>query len=160
MVERYEYQQAEEARQSGWFGWMFGGLLVLALVLLGVSLVNNRAELADNRVTQNSSAFYGQKVNLTGQVNDVYGIQAFSLNGSGLINNAVLILSRSPLVPMGGGGDDVLYQNGDRVNVQGTVKPFHINEVEQELGVDLVDSMFLGWEGKPVVIADHVDKTQ
>lgn len=147
---------------GGWLGWVFGGLLMVALVMLGVSIVGNRDDGA-NRTTQvaeNPANFYGQSVNLTGEVDDIYGVQAFSLDGTGIVNDKVLVISRNALIPVGGAGDDYLYNTGDRVQVQGTVRSFQIDDIERDLSIDLVDSMFMGWEGKPVVIAEIIDTAQ
>ena len=147
---------------GGWLGWIFGGILMVALVMLGVTLVANRDEGAarTGQVAENPADFYGQSVNLTGSVEDIYGVQAFSLDGSGIVNDKVLVISRNALIPVGGAGDDYLYDSGDRVHVQGTVRSFRLDEVERDLNIDLVDSMFMGWEGKPVVIAESVDTAQ
>lgn len=144
---------------GGWLGWVFGGLLMVALVMLGVSLVGTRDDGATRttQVAENPANFYGQSVNLTGEVDDIYGVQAFSLDGTGIVNDKVLVISRNALIPVGGAGDDYLYDTGDRVQVQGTVRSFQIDDIERDLGIDLVDSMFMGWEGKPVVIAEIVD---
>ena len=70
-------------------------------------------------------------------------------------------MSKQPLEPVGGSGfDEGFFEEDDEVTIDGEVRVFNLQEVEKELGVDLVDAAFLTWEGRPVVIANHITELQ
>jgi hypothetical protein len=49
---------------------------------------------------------------------------------------------------------------GQTVRVTGTVREFEIDEVEEEIGTDLPDSVFTYWANQPVLIATSMEGTR
>lgn len=142
-----------------------GGILVLAL-LLGTFYITRTSDLTPSQeqiagIAENPDEFIGQNVDVAGQVGNILGYQAFTVENPQLDGDNILVISKQPLVPVGGSGgleDDFLYNPNDRVSIQGKVRTFNLREIERELDRDFVDDQFTEWEGKPVIIADQIEE--
>jgi len=140
---------------------ILGGLFLVAFVVgLGAfALVDQNVigqESQIEKLVQSPRRYYGDEISLVGNVSSVLGSRAMTIEGPGILSDEVLVISKNPLVPIGGGFDEALYQAGTRVSIRGEARKLDIDRVEEELGVDLVDSTFEEWIGKPVVIADTI----
>ena len=144
--------------------WIIIGVVVLALVALGAFYVNQngvpRSESRIGQILEKPSDFAGQEVTVSGEVERVIGTRALTIDAPSVFSNKLLVISRNPLEPIGGSGLDALYSENDRVRVQGTVREFNLREFERILGEDLVDEEFVGWEGRPVIVADTVEENR
>lgn len=144
---------------------LFLGLALVVMILGTIAFVISdqgytERESQVDRLANSPTRYYGDSVTLSGSVENVIGSRAVTLTGPGIINDTVLVISKQPLVPVGGGGDDVFYKEGTRVFVSGEARSFQIDEMEEELGVELVDEEFRTWEGKPVIVADSIHEDQ
>ncbi|MGY1709011.1 hypothetical protein ACI8AC_05820 [Geodermatophilus sp. SYSU D00758] len=104
------------------------------------------------------SAFYGdidsyvgEQVTVSAEVNEVLDQQAMTIAGTDGEVEPLLVV---------GAGDTSAYQNGEAVQVTGTVEQnFVLTDVEDELGVDLTDDLYADFEGEPYVMASSVDSS-
>lgn len=110
----------------------------------------------------------GRTVTVTGQVSDVLNPNVIALQ------NDVLVVSAQPFSSLVPGPSDVPassrssmnvqrafqspLQFGDTVQVIGEVRAFDPAALSSELGVDLRGLIFDAWSGRPVVIAQSVDR--
>ena len=137
------------------------GVVVLALIAFGTFYFGQdgvpQSESRIGQILEEPSEFTGEEVTVSGQVARVIGSRALTIDAPSAFSEKLLVISRIPLEPIGGGGLDTLYSENDRVRVQGTVLEFNLREFEQMLGEDLVDEEFIGWEGRPVIVADAVE---
>lgn len=142
--------------------WLIFGAVVFLLFLVAVPAVNNLTSPVDvsriERIVSNPESFKNRDTTVSGNINEVIGTRAFTVNDPDIIgNDNLLIISRQPLQAVGGGGDDLLYKENDRVTVSGPVRIFRIKEIEDDLGVDLDDDAFLQWEGRPALIVNSIN---
>ena len=110
-----------------------------------------------DRITDNPSAFFGQSVSVVGEVDDVLGERAFTVEDNDLLfDEEVLVVSRSALTGRGGQPLDVDTLDDELLRVRGTVHQFNLAAFEQQLGVDLDDSRFADWGGRPAIIPESI----
>lgn len=145
-------------------GWILAlvGIVAVAAIVWGITRFGDDAPQAESRISQvleNPREFFGQNITVTGEVETVIGSRAITIDAPRPFSSELLVISKQPLEPIGGSGiNDYLFREDDRVSAQGTVREFNIREIERELGVDLIDSEFVEWEGRPVVIAETVEQ--
>lgn len=158
----YRLDQNYRKRNRGWNAlWLLAGIAAVVILVIIALPFFDQANLPGNeqqlsQVAQNPEEYYGRAIQVDGQIEEIIGTRAFTMESQGVLQDDVLIISKSPLTPVGGGPDDFLYQADDRVSVAGTVRQFNKGELERELGVELVDEVFTTWEGRPVIIAETV----
>ena len=144
--------------------WAIIGVVVLALLAFGAYFIHqNNLPESESRIGQileQPSDFTGEEVTVAGEVERVIGSRALTLDAPSVLAGPLLVISRNPLEPIGGSGLETLYAEDDRVRVQGTVREFNLREFERMLGEDLVDEEFVGWEGRPVIVADTVEENR
>lgn len=146
--------------------WIIGGIaiaiLIVAIIGFEIYFQTPQTVESESRISQvleNPNAFYGQQVSLVGPVEEVLGSRVFTLDAPEPFSDKLLVISKNPLQPIGASGtNEFLFARSDRVSVKGTVNQFNLREVENQLGEDLLDSQFINWEGKPVIIADTVER--
>jgi hypothetical protein len=120
----------------------------------GVTLPEGALTVAD--VVSNPAALDGKQVTLRGEVQEVFGTNAFRMDEEALfaggIDNDLLVIGAQQNLT---GIDDQLLD--DWVEVQGTVRStFRLADVENEIGYDLDDTLFTEWEGRPVLVATAI----
>lgn len=142
-------------------------IVVAFLIIVAASIVAWQArpktptEKQVAQIIENPQNYYGDTVTITGKVGDILGSRAFTLNAPGLTGTNLLIISKTPIEPIGGSGTDMsMYQPNDHVQIKGHVEYFSIQNVERELNTDLVNSVYLPWEGRPVIVADTVQENK
>lgn len=120
------------------------------IVASSVGVISTPSAIADN-----PQAYVGRLVSVRGEVEEVIGATAFSLDEDALleggVDNDILVIS-SPDVPP-------IVQEGiesKTVQVFGTVRMLVTSEVEREFGFDLDDELVVDFEGRPVIIASSV----
>lgn len=136
----------------------------IAVLLIGTGIVlyqENRvppqSDSQLNHIAQTPNQFIGKDVSVSGNIENLLGSRAFALEVPGMFDEKVLVISKDPLIPVGGADVDQSFFNEEqRVHVQGNVREFRVKEVEAELGVDLIDDQFTEYEGKPFIYADLV----
>lgn len=98
--------------------------------------------------------FYGKKVSLVGEVDEIYNNRAFELDGTGwAFNDNITVLTKTPV---GFGG--AALTGDDEVVVTGTVRPFVAAEVERDLGWDIGEGVEIKLTRRPVIVADSIRK--
>lgn len=137
------------------------GLTLIALIIGVTAFVISDQSYAEResqieKLANSPTRYYGDAVTLTGNVATVIDSRAITVTGPGVINDTVLVISRQPLVPVGGGLDQTFYKEGTRISLSGEARRFDLTEMEKELGVNLVDEEYAQWEGKPVIIAESI----
>lgn len=142
--------------------WLIAGSTVLVLLTIMA------LPLFDENETQNSNTpvgviaqypqqFTGNSVEVTGEITDRIGYRAFTIQGQGLIDDEVLVVSEVPLEAVGGSGDNYqLFQDNKPVRISGKVDTFNLAQVEDQIGFDLNDEDFAEWNGKPVIITNSI----
>ncbi len=94
--------------------------------------------------------YAGEEVTLDAAVEEVVGPDAFTISGTGDTYVEALLV-------VGAEQADELTAEA-LVEITGTVRDgFGITDVEDELGVDLDDAVFEGFEGEPYLVADGVE---
>ena len=93
-------------------------------------------------IAQQFARFWGQRVSAIGEVTEVLGPRSFVLD-----DDVVVVTTES-----------LSFQptEGMRLVTQGAVREFVLVTFEEELGLDLDDGMFEGWEDRPGIIATSV----
>lgn len=137
--------------------------VVIVVVLLVASVFVYSVEnpsVAKRRVTQileTPNTFYGSTVHIEGEVENVLGTQALTVDSAGAIGEQLLVISRDSLEPVGGSGIPTsIFNPADTVSVEGEVHEFDLSRVERELGIDLDNEQFAAWQGRPYVYADDI----
>lgn len=142
---------------------LFAGVAVILILLVSSIVISVNTDLPDTesgvtRILQDPNNYYGSNVNVSGDVEEIVGSRALIIDSPGAASENLLVINKNPLMPIGGSGeDDFFFQENDRVNISGEVRKFNIREIEELLGIDLVDSDFAHMEGQPVVIADSIN---
>lgn len=104
------------------------------------------------QVTEEPNRFIGERVRLSGEVDNVYSAQAFELESDDpIFDNEILVLTKSPVMLAGETLD-----NGDDVVVTGTIRMLTVAVIERDLGWDLVSTLEARWQNKPIVVADRI----
>ncbi len=152
-------------RRTG-FGGLTSSIVVLSIVLLFcvfyfAACADNKpapgADVAAGTIVQNPSAYIGKTVTVSGDVEEVHGPRAFSMDsGTGL--GELLVLGREPFPNVPSDGNRA-YLVDDTVKVTGTVRMLVTANVEREIGWDLDRQLVVTYEGKPVLIAQTANFT-
>jgi hypothetical protein len=163
---------------TAWEAWRGGPAIIATHVMLPVALppvVAPAAALPSDWVTvdditDNPAAYQGQIVRVNGEVEEVTGAVttpgvgpwAFAIEDSDfLFDEQALVIGAGPQARAAGPGVAPMANpfadlDGRFVWVTGEVRTFNIAEFERELGVDLDDAVFGGWEGQVAIIARSV----
>lgn len=94
-------------------------------------------------VAQDVSTLAGEPVTISGEVQDVISTVSFRLAGAGW---QVVVLD----------AEQAAVDEGDFVQVEGTVRQLNIAELEDEFGLDLDDELYADYEGDLVLVAENV----
>jgi len=141
---------------------MFGSVAAILLVAGIVTYINRPITQDDQTVSTivtNPDSYSGVQLSLSGKIDSVIGSRAFTIDNPGLAGGELLVISATPLEAIGGSGiDQRIIDRDDQVRISGRVQRFSLQQIEAQLGTDLVDETFADWEGKPVIIADEVEK--
>jgi hypothetical protein len=105
-------------------------------------------------IAANPEQYYGREIAVLGEVEEVVNLTTFSLDEDaffeGGIDNDLLVIG-APNSP----GIVTEPQEGQRVQVYGTLRQLVTAEVEQELGLDLDPQIEVEYEGRPVLISTY-----
>lgn len=111
------------------------------------------AELA--RIVDNPESYMNQQVTVTGEVNTVYTDRAFLIDGPGLINDTLLVVSRTAF------DQEVLedrkVQMDGNLTVSGRVQRFNRIELGNSLNVLLPENQYGQFEGDAYLLVEQVE---
>ncbi len=114
-----------------------------------------------NNITANPAAYVGKTVTVKGEVEDLRGPQAFTLDGDGIAGGELLVVGKDPFPVVPGRTADAYLVRDDEVQVTGTVRMFVATEIEREIGWDLDPQLEIEFQGqKPVLIANSLNVTR
>ena len=117
-----------------------------------------------SQITANPEQYYGQQVEVRGGLGQVIEPRALAmldrrdLRGQGAIPEST-ITDRGLLVINTNANNPSLSER-ENIRVRGTLQPFDIAAIEQDLGVDLDDALYTEYEDRPVILADRVRPAQ
>lgn len=137
---------------------LLSSLLVLGLVLTtGACARNTETETGAARISDNPEAFIGQTVTVRGEVDDIRGVQTFTLNDNDLIaDEDLLVIASEPLTDLVREPAGAALQEDDRIRVSGTVRRLVVTDIERELDFDLDPELEVEFRDRPVLVADEV----
>lgn len=118
------------------------------------SEVSEPGQVEVDNVNDEPSRYYGKQVTVSGEVETVYGPQAFRLEGEGLHwGDDIYVLTKSP-VNLGG----VPLKEDQELVVRGKVQRFVKVDLERELGWTFDSALELKLREQPVVVASTISK--
>lgn len=101
--------------------------------------------------------YYGRYVRVHGEVGDVVGPHAFTVEDSDpALDEAMLVLSPSPLGAVPGWAADGAFPPEATAWATGVVRRFDRAALAQDLGLTLDETQFAAWAGRPVLVAQAV----
>lgn len=106
-------------------------------------------------IESNPDRYFGQRVIVSGDIDDVYD-PSFSIGGQGFQGELLVVVP--PGAQISGAppsAEDPPYAEDDIVQVTGTVRPFLVSDIEDELGMDLESNIDYE-ERDPAVVAERV----
>jgi hypothetical protein len=112
-----------------------------------------------DQITDQPSAFYADIVDVTGELERSIGWRSFVMEDNDLLfDEELLVISARPLLDRHGQPLRIttFAPQQATVRVQGHVRAFDLGAIERELDLDLDDSLYTEWTGKPVLIATSV----
>ncbi len=111
-------------------------------------------------ITDEPERWYGQRVTVSGEINDVLGARAFTIGGEGFFDgDELLVVGARQMLAMQGRPANQPFSEDDIVQVTGPVRRFVLRDIEREIGFDLDDNLFADWEGRPAVVARNINLT-
>lgn len=122
---------------------------VAASAAVLVALAAGGAGCKDDK--EDPSAYIGQSVTLSGEVEEVFGQQAFRLEPDERFGQGLLVVTQGPVVL----GTKNL-EDGLELRVTGTVRQLEIVELEREMGWDLDPEIEAEFAQKPILVAQTV----
>lgn len=107
-------------------------------------------------LTSNPQQYYGKPLAVTGEVNEVQGVDTFTLDENQLIGGQELLVLR----PNAATANQAALQNGEQVAVTGTLRSFAVADLEREYDFDwdtgLRQQLEAEYSNRPVLVADGV----
>lgn len=169
-------------RASGWqsAGWGWIAAIVVAIIAIVVvgALILIDDDAADDalpalgatsssvsEIVGDPDALLDERVTTSGRVEELLTDRAFAI-GSDLATGSVLVLMdpASTVAGYGIGAPGVaplpageVYDEGDVVQVTGTIREFDRDALSDELGLVLNDEIFDRWEGNPALVIERLD---
>ncbi|MEM8535606.1 MAG: hypothetical protein AAGF95_32545 [Chloroflexota bacterium] len=101
-------------------------------------------------IAEDPLAFEGENVTVTGEVNEIFGDQSFSLGDDRLLEISAPLLVIMP-------DQTISFEDGAEMSVTGTVQNFVIAEIEEAFDFDLQDDLYVEYENQPAIIADSFE---
>ena len=107
------------------------------------------ASVTVSEVTSSPEEFYGERVTVSGEIENVLGPRAFSIGGQHFAGQRLLVVLAKdvPLPAVSGRSGDTAFAADDIVQVSGPARRFSIVQFEREAGVDLHDHTTAGTAG-------------
>lgn len=106
-------------------------------------------------VNDSPSRYYGKKLSLAGDVDEIYNDRAFELDGADwAFNDNITVLTKNPVTVEGSP-----LRSTDDIVVSGTVRPFAIADIEKEIGWKIPADLENKLNKRPVLVADTIHRT-
>ena len=149
---------------SSWIWIAIGLAAALALMLILFPLLAGQPFPAQpaapaarsvtvGQILDNPNAFVGETVVVTAETDRIVSPDAFTLDDPNpAVDRALLVFKANPDVTFPG------LVKGNVVQVTGSVRIFRLLEIERDLGRDLDDSTYAGFEGQPVIMAQQISR--
>jgi hypothetical protein len=117
----------------------------------GAAEIDTASDLA--RITENTEAYYGDTVNVSGFVAKIVDSNAFSISPTpGVSGDGILVVAQPENIP--------LITVGDEVQIKGQVRSFDLRQYENELGLDLDDVLLGDWDQDPSLKAFSIQPAE
>jgi hypothetical protein len=155
------------AGRGGGMKWLWIVLGIAALAILAwilIQLFNAEPSggpeegVGISDITENPQEYYGQDVNVSGEVGELIGPNAFTIGTQdAAAGGTLLVVGAKQLPNVIEGGEELA--SDDVVQARGTVREFNVTEIEDEIGYGLDDGLFEEFEGEPAIVANAVDMT-
>ncbi len=129
-------------------------LLICAITLSACESASPNIGVTVGDVEQDPEQYFGQTVTVSGEINDVYGLNTFTIGGEGFAGSLLIVVPDDAQIT----GVDVIDtpdMDDAIVQVTGTVREYVIAEIENEFGIDLVPEIEYE-EMEPAVVADAI----
>lgn len=107
--------------------------------------------------TDNPSEYYGDQIELSGQVTQVLGPNAFAIGGDEFVGGQQVIIVGAQQLNQIVEGEAVEITTDQVVQATGTAREFNLTEIENEVGYQLDDNLFSEFEGNPALAASSVE---
>lgn len=111
--------------------------------------LDNEAGVSVNELEGDPAEYVGQTVRVDGEISDVYGQNAFKIEG-GLFSGEILVI-----VPPNVASAGMMWEDDADVTVTGTVENYVKVDIEGEYGLSLDDEIEYE-EMEPVIIAQNI----
>jgi hypothetical protein len=149
-LEAFEDELGVDLDDGLFDGWDGKPVLMASFVDLAPRISN----VSIDDILDEPEHFIGQPVVVDGEVDDVLGLRAFTVeDGDLFFDDDILVVGAMPVAALPGWNG----YDASEVRVAGTVRWFDLEAFEDELGVDLDDALFDGWDGRPVIMASAVN---
>ncbi|WP_348249530.1 hypothetical protein [Leptolyngbya sp. GB1-A1] len=107
-------------------------------------------------LTSDPQQYYGKPLAVTGEIEAIQGANAFTLDEDQLIGGQELLVLR----PNAATANQPAIQDGEKVAVTGTLRPFVVADLEREYGFNwdtgIQQQLEAEYTNKPVLVADAV----
>lgn len=122
------------------------------------------------RINEDPRPYLGRRVQVEGEVRRVYGPRAFALQpGEAAVSGpdslaaggqgGILVVGRKPWTLLQKNPQATSLVRNDRVQVTARVRRFSLEDFQEESGGHPSDTLLLGWEGRPVLVALDIELT-
>ncbi len=99
-------------------------------------------------ITGNADQYYERSLMVQGTVETLVSDNAFVLNEGGLLNNNRLLVMNAAGITE--------FTEGQQVRVFGTVKPYDVSTLEQDLNLTIDQTVFADYQDYAVVLSDRI----
>ena len=111
-------------------------------------------------IVGNPTPFFGQAVAVSGVVGEILGQRAFTLEEDQLLfnlfNESLLVVSDRPMLDRMGEPLTANRLDDANVVITGTIQPFDMQEIEQQIGAALDENQFATYADRPALIASSI----
>lgn len=122
------------------------------------------ARVSVDAILDRPASFVGRTVSVIGEIDRLMGNYAVTIEDEdAFFDDDLLVIFPRPLMSLPQiAGNEVVRGNpglipsvliGRDALIQGNLRPFNLYAVERELGIDLEDDWFVGWDNRPVLLA-------
>ncbi|HET9236643.1 MAG TPA: hypothetical protein VFO10_05310 [Oligoflexus sp.] len=133
--------------------------LLSGLVLVPIGCTRNQTTAENIRVEdlkENTAAYLGKTVTVSGEIEEIYGPRAFKLGGKDFFDSEIRVITSQPLKASVQERADQPFRKDDIALVTGTVRNVVIADVEREFSFDLDPNYEIEFESRPAIIATSV----
>lgn len=106
-----------------------------------------------DKIVDNPAAYYGQKVTVSGEIQDIYNQRVFKLSDQ-IIGDELLVVTQNPLTERQMEEGEEFFQDNANVTATGEIRQLVIADLETELNFDFPESIEVEYTNKPVLVAE------